>query len=658
MVRTIICCLLLLVTCICTAQDRSTELLLNLNNAKSDSAKIEAYFAVSQYFRYSNRDSAYFYLTNGLEHFTKKNSKIGVACMNRYLAKLNEDDNDFYSAIERNNKSIKLFREAGKENEITTPLNQLGTIEAKKGNFKEATKFFLESMQLAQKYQDTSSMVAALTNFGRVSSYARDTAITLSYYRQALDLAGRVAPTKAYIRSISNICINLGIEYGKVGNFELAKKYFEQSAEKADTGEYIDITIYALMNMGILYERMGQTATAISKYDTALQIAQRKKLVPEQARLLVNKAHVLGEKNPAEAIPLLNEALKLVKNTGEKILLEELYTNLVEYTLQVGNYKEATMLMTRHTLLKDSLFNADKARAVANLQSIYELEQSQHHVRELGFAVQQQKQKRNALVVIACTLIVALIIVIYYYRKTNNLYMVVSRQKDELQQSHVVKDKLFSIIGHDLRGPVSSISVALEMMAAETDPKQATEINDMLQVQTRQTMETLENLLTWGRSLIVGQQQKNENFNARMPVDESIRLLGFVAAQKQLNITTHIPQGIICHGNLSQATFIVRNLLSNAIKYTHPGGSIVVAAKVSGTYITYTVTDNGIGIRAEKLSTLFDNIGDSTWGTEGEKGTGIGLPLCREFARAQGGDVTAANNADGGATFTYTIPAA
>jgi signal transduction histidine kinase len=412
------------------------------------------------------------------------------------------------------------------------------------------------------------------------------------------------------------------------------------------------------MNMGILYERMGQTAIAVSKYDSALQIAQRKKLVAEQARLLVNKAHLLGEKTPSQAIPLLNEALKLVNNTGDKILLEELYTNLVEYTLQTGNYKEATELMTRHALLKDSLFNADKARAVANLQSIYELEQAQHHVQELSFTVQQQKQKRNALIVIAATLIVALGIVVYYYRKTNELLVVVSRQKDELQKSHVVKDKLFSIIGHDLRGPVGSISVALEMMEAEADPPQRAEINNMLQLQTRQTMETLENLLTWGRSLIAGRQQEKERFDIRTPVDESIRLLGFAASQKQLNVVTDIQTGVFCTGNLSQATFVVRNLLSNAIKYTRPGGCITVTAQATGQLVTFTITDNGVGIREEKLNTLFDSIGDSTWGTEGEKGTGIGLPLCREFARTQGGDVTAANNADGGATFTYTIPVA
>ncbi|MFO7368881.1 MAG: two-component regulator propeller domain-containing protein [Bacteroidales bacterium] len=239
--------------------------------------------------------------------------------------------------------------------------------------------------------------------------------------------------------------------------------------------------------------------------------------------------------------------------------------------------------------------------------------------------------------------------------QTQHLLMV----NTELEHLNRTKDKLFSIIAHDLRNPFNAImgfSKLLKEDYDEMDNQQQKNVLDLIDVSSQTAFNLLENLLQWARTQTNKIAFQPENFDLSETATEAIELHSALAIKKGITLKNEISQETLVYGDKNMINAVLRNLISNAIKFSHPEGRIVVSANKTGDAFEIAVADDGIGMDQECLSKLFraDTFFSST-GTCGESGTGLGLILCKEFVERNNGRIKAKSKEGAGTTLSFTL---
>jgi PAS domain S-box-containing protein len=236
----------------------------------------------------------------------------------------------------------------------------------------------------------------------------------------------------------------------------------------------------------------------------------------------------------------------------------------------------------------------------------------------------------------------------------------IRRKNEELVNLNATKDKFFSIIAHDLRNPFNSIlglSNLLVEQIQEGDFSNAGYYASVIEKTTEQTLDLLLNLLEWSRSQIGKIQFNPENMDVVLLVNEVIQLLADSANQKSISISVDIPADAQIIADKEMVGTILRNLISNAIKFTNKGGHIDVIAEQNRNEFSISVIDDGVGINPDRFEKLFRiDENHSTLGTHNEKGTGLGLMLCKEFVERHGGKIWVESTLGKGSRFYFTIP--
>jgi len=229
-----------------------------------------------------------------------------------------------------------------------------------------------------------------------------------------------------------------------------------------------------------------------------------------------------------------------------------------------------------------------------------------------------------------------------------------------LRQLNATKDKFFSIIAHDLKSPFSAILGFSQLLTDEyrdLDSRSIGHYAGLINSSVQQTYNLLENLLEWAKS-----QQGNIPFKPvpvllEKLVSTTIAGLQDIAGQKNLKIINFIPNSLVLVADENMLSFILRNLITNAIKFNNKNGRCLVTADVADSIVLITISDNGIGMSDESISKLFRvETSFSTRGTANEKGSGLGLILCKEFVEKHGGKISAESEMGKGSTFRFTIP--
>ncbi len=230
----------------------------------------------------------------------------------------------------------------------------------------------------------------------------------------------------------------------------------------------------------------------------------------------------------------------------------------------------------------------------------------------------------------------------------------------ELEKANTTKDKLFSIIGHDLRSPISSLMNTAEMLAdggvTIGDTMKNTFIKGLAK-NSKTIYNLLENLLSWSRNQIGSISFEPENFDISDKVDEIFMFLKSQAKLKSIELINNIDLNTVVNADINMVEVIIRNLVSNAIKFTNELGRIEVGCSRLNGFLEIYVKDNGIGMDEEILKNIFDpHIFKTRSGTNKEPGTGLGLKLVREFIIKNKGDIRVESKVDIGSTFFFTLP--
>lgn len=230
-------------------------------------------------------------------------------------------------------------------------------------------------------------------------------------------------------------------------------------------------------------------------------------------------------------------------------------------------------------------------------------------------------------------------------------------QNQELEKLNLEKNKLMSIVAHDFRSPLASILNYLEFLNDNVlDEQSKLEIEKDLLNSTKDTMEMLAKLLDWSKSQIHGVSAHPENLNLYELLQSTINSEKMIGAQKSIIIDSNIDVSLNIYADKNMMLLIIRNIIGNAIKFTSAGGKIAIHAESNNSECLISIKDSGIGISVERHNALFSLNAQSTYGTKGEKGAGLGLLLCREYITAQNGKIWLESIPDNGTYFYITIP--
>ncbi len=236
------------------------------------------------------------------------------------------------------------------------------------------------------------------------------------------------------------------------------------------------------------------------------------------------------------------------------------------------------------------------------------------------------------------------------------------KHRVELEALNATKDKFFAIIAHDLRNPFSTVLGLSELLAREFETFDAESLKNFIHLiykYSNNTFNLLENLLQWSMVQTGRMPMHPKISNLSSIIEESIELLSGNATQKQIAIDVESCKDCYVYADHNMLTAVVRNLVSNAIKFTPEQGAIRVRLLADNGFWHISVIDSGIGISKEDLKKLFLlESNPTTIGTSQEKGTGLGLILCKEFVERIGGTIHVVSEPQKGSTFTFTVPKA
>ncbi|MDI4649777.1 sensor histidine kinase [Cohnella hashimotonis] len=235
------------------------------------------------------------------------------------------------------------------------------------------------------------------------------------------------------------------------------------------------------------------------------------------------------------------------------------------------------------------------------------------------------------------------------------------RTLEQIVRLNQLKDRLFAVVSHDIRDPLAVQMTLLEALEADKPQlgRDQQDAIDALSGQVHNTYNMIENLLDWYRGQKDGLLLHPQALRLADEVDEVCRMLKIKSEFKQIAVIAEIESGLAVQADREAVALIIRNLVTNAIKYSYPGGNVRVRAKRDDDRIVISVEDQGVGMDNERAAALVDPMSlGSTAGTAGEKGTGLGLQVCRQFVGMSGGQIWAESAPGQGSTFYFTLPAA
>lgn len=234
------------------------------------------------------------------------------------------------------------------------------------------------------------------------------------------------------------------------------------------------------------------------------------------------------------------------------------------------------------------------------------------------------------------------------------------KSEEKLRELNAQKDKFFSIIAHDLKNPFNAIMGLSQLLIdqiKEKDYEGIEEYGTYISESTEKAMNLLVNLLNWARSQTGRMEFNPENFEIVELIEENKMLLAGNASQKLISIKTSLPEKLTVFADKQMISTVIRNLLSNAIKFTKENKEILITVKENPENIHVSIKDQGIGIAADRLEKLFRiDSSVSTPDTNNERGTGLGLILCKEFVVKHGGNIGVDSEKGKGSTFYFTLP--
>ena len=641
-------------------------------------------------------------LTHFYEDTTDCNAKNTNECVNYLSEKASElfskNPNEAYSIGEQlvflgetNNLEICIAK--GKEVIARASMNKTVNV----SSFRMAK----EALDYALKIKADTVYLDCIDILGLGYFRKKEYHKVFQYNQMGLDFAKKANIEDRRLRFTTNA----GLILLKVGDYDKALKYFDEALNLSTTNKESIQWAKLHMNKADLFYYQKKYDLAEKEISTSLQVLDGfdNQLIETEANLILGKisfkkgdlldAKIYYDKADKllvnwqdykrladvnlgfSGIALKNKKLREAEKYA---LIANKYSNTSSYNngklesskllhqinSHLKNYELASKYLLTHTHLLDSLEVAENQTKVKIKLVEMNLKQKQDQAK----AEERINTRRQNFILYATVFLLLMgitLIIMQNERKqrvlNKSLYlskMELEKQSLILSQSNDDKSKLFSIISHDLKGPMSSFKELVKMYNRGVISKQ--EI-DMFAPQFENKIDgillTLNNLLTWGKNQMGGIKTEPVNINLHDLATTNISLLSEIAQKKSIELVNQLSVKSDAWADRDQIDIVIRNLLSNAIKFTKENGVITIYASNMNDKWQVCVQDSGIDMNEETVTRIFNNDSSfTTYGTKGEKGTGLGLMVCKEMVLNNKGDIWVDSKVGSGSNFYFTIP--
>lgn len=575
---------------------------------------------------------------------------------------------DYSTALRYSSQYLQTAASVGDSTQISAAYNMIGDHYYDLGEYDEAYFYFTQSYRIAKVKSDSILMAIALHNVGRVFK-------VLGQYDRAkdhLELSRKISAEAGDALGEPYSLDELGDLMIRKGNYDSALILLKQSLSILRVISDQILEPRTLSRIASIYVRKGEFETAFDYYDSALTEYAITKNKLGMAEIELGRGQIYAQQNKfEEAKSSFERSLIIAKELNARTLEIRCYNNLSKLWEKRGDYKKSLEYYKSFKQLEDSLFSQEMNEKLFRDQMRFETESKDTQIAQLSRmeAVQKgeiKKQEfiRNIFVVLAA-LAGILLITIYRSgqrrRRINKLLLEhqeeMEKRSEELEKLNLVKDKFFSIISHDLRSPINALAGLLDLLDRGAVRQEDLEKNvHELKARFNHARTLLNNLLDWTLLQMDKLSLHPVKLDMHRVASENIQMLGSVQ-EKKIEIKNEIPESTIAFADSNTINLVIRNLVTNAIKFTNEGGLIQLLAENKGKFWSISVRDNGVGMKPEVVKMLFDKTSPySTRGTANEKGTGLGLILCKEFVEKNGGAISVESVEGKGSTFSFTVP--
>lgn len=535
--------------------------------------------------------------------------------------------------------------------------NYLASAYYEKGELERSLEYHHLSIKNAN---DSQQLGVSYSNIGSVYQNNQDYENAFTNYRNAIKIFNELGDSLR----LGTTYISIGYAYYLTDKLDSAS-FFLEGANYIYTNlkiQYSDYYwSYAEGNLALVLAKNGNIDESENRLSNAIDILMKYEdayAISEYQIELAKIYQAKGEVNRAMQFAL--SGTLLARENGYKKFIRDGSELLSIFYESRKDFEKAYMYQSEFMAYNDSLVNADLVRKLASQRTQFEVGQKQAEVDLLTAEKRIQRIILFATAVFALVFIVLTSIIYKYYRSKNKVNKILAQQKIELEDLNETKDKFFSIISHDIRGPVASfqgIGHLIKFFVKSKETDQLLEVADHIDQSVDQLSKLLDNLLAWAM-----QQQGNfpnvpENLDLNEIANDLVKTLGNMAESKKITLTSTISESIHMWADKNSAMTILRNLVNNSLKFTPEGGSVTINAKQIDGMAEISVADTGVGIPKEKLDKLF-KLQDkkSTYGTSGEKGLGLGLQLVYEFMEMNKGSIEVESEEGKGTTFIIKLP--
>lgn len=550
-------------------------------------------------------------------------------------------------------------------------LEHAGWIFYRKGEYGKAYNQSMQALRVYEKINDQTGVSRALITMAVVHYEHNQFDMGIGNMKRAYEINARHNDFKGMMRCLSNLAYG----YIQLKDVDSADYYMRKSLEVSKNVDDDYLYAYALRCLGDIDALRGDFKKSLDHYYEAFKLVSSEKHAYLYSSILnrVGIAHnQLGKYN--KALTYLQDNLALTQKFSYKELRAQTYKALSDTYARKKDIPRAYDFQTRFLQLNDSLHSEREQQQIALLQSKFESELKQAQIDVLTAEAQVQtgeikSQRAWMYFYTGCISLLMLLAFVLFYnyrytwkskRRLEEKNDAIERQAQQLRYLNATKDKLFSVISHDLRSPLSSLKALMELVGtAGLTQQEFVNITIALKRNLDTVHADLDNLLMWAQTQLKGLQPFPSNVDVRQLVDEKFRLFTEAAESKCIRLINNVDDNIFVFVDKNHIGSVIRNLLANAIKFNPTGGSVTVSTVIVENNCEITIEDSGIGISADDIDKLFDAQTHFTrLGTNKEKGVGIGLLLTKEFVETNNGSISVSSELGKGTRFTIIFAAA
>ncbi|KPK83659.1 MAG: hypothetical protein AMS27_12255 [Bacteroides sp. SM23_62_1] len=626
-----------LVPLVAQPDTRINSIVSQLRNV-SDTTRIDLFNELSQLYWQRSLDTSLLYATHALNLSDKIKDKYRIAYS------LNMTGNAYYmlgnyaSSLEFYQQALQHRIELGDSNDIARTINNIGAVHLQTHNYDQALEYFNKALNIYSTFGDEEVIFILTNNIGGVYNEKKEYDKAFEYLNQAYEIARKTDDDNNMIITLNNMGeISISLK-----QFDKALEYFFEARKICEELYDYNRLSTILMNIGAAYMSAGQQEKSLPFFQKALEYAE-----------LVNSIR----------------------------LKRDIYGNLYRYYSEKNNPAKSLAYLELFNEANDSISSEESVLKIAELELKYNAQNFQNEIELLkkNNEINKLRLNRSRITIISLIIITilagaVLLVIINRIRLKRESNLMLSGKNEELEAANrklkeseqnlkelnATKDKFFSIIGHDLRNPLNALLGFSELISGNPMDYTVEELQKYTRIineSAKKIHQLVENLLEWSRS-----QSGNIDFfpkllNISQIADEIGDILSIQASEKEIAIHNKIPADIRVYADKNLVATILRNLINNAIKFTQNGGQIILTAEHMNGQVNIAVSDTGKGMTREQINRLFKlDINLTTTGTSEEKGTGLGLLLCKEFVEIHNGNIWVESAPAKGSTFYFSLP--